>query len=36
MNKKNSQKLKGLGGGAEGAGVWAVLVVPTNMIIFPL
>ena len=36
MNKKNSQKLKGLGGGAEGAGVWAFLLVPTKVIIFPL
>ena len=36
MNKINSQKLKGSGGGAEGAGVWAFLLVPTKVIIFPL
>ena len=36
MNEKNSQKLKGLGGGAEGAGVWAFLLVPTKVTIFPL
>ena len=36
MNKINPQKLKGSGGGAEGAGVWAFLLVPTKVIIFPL
>ena len=36
MNKKKSQKLNGWGGGAEGAGVWAFLLVPTKVIIVPL
>ena len=36
MNKKKSQKLKGSGGGEEGAGVWTFLLVPTKVIIFPL
>ena len=36
MNKRKSQKLKGLGGGVEGAGVCAFLLVPTKVTIFPL
>ena len=36
MNKKFSKVLKGWGLGAEGSGVWAFLLVPTKVIIFPL